>query len=169
MLWECLLNAIKNIMVVITSVWLLQRLTELVLEGASFTESLLPLGIVTAANIVVGLICKFYTNCLKPQSDLKIKTQYEKNILNHAKQLPLHCYENSEFYTTLQQAQDGVSAVFSAYDDFVNIFAQVAAIVSAIRVTISIDPHLLLFVAFTFPMIVISRKISKRSAQKNWI
>lgn len=165
-LWECLLNAIKNIMVVITSVWLLQRLTELVLEGASFTESLLPLGIVTAANIVVGLICKFYTNCLKPQSDLKIKTQYEKIILNHAKQLPIHYYENSEFYTTLQQAQDGVSAVFSAYDDFVNIFAQVAAIVSAIRVTISIDPFLLLFVAFTFPMIMISRKISKRSAQK---
>lgn len=165
-LWECLLNAVKNIMVVITSVWLLQRLAELVLEGASFAEVLLPLGMVTAANIIVGLISKFYSTCLKPQSDLKIKTQYETIILNHAKRLPLYCYENSEFYTTLQQAEDGVSAVFSAYDDFVNIFAQVAAIISAIKVAVNIDPFLLLFVAFTFPMIMISKKIGKNSAKK---
>lgn len=165
-LWECLLNAVKNIMVVITSVWLLQRLAELVLEGASFAEVLLPLGMVTVANIIVGLIFKLYSICLKPQSDLKIKTQYETIILNHAKRLPLDCYENSEFYTTLQQAEDGVSAVFSTYNDFVNIFAQVAAIVSAIRVAVNIDPFFLLFVAFTFPTILISKKIGKISAEK---
>ena len=166
LLWECLLNAAKNIMVVVTSVWLLQYLTELIFNGASFVDALIPLCIVVSANIIIDIMYKFYTNCVKPQSDLKIKTYYEKIILNHAKQLPLHCYENSGFYTNVQQAQDGVSAVFLAYNEFVKIISLTSGIVSAIKVAIDIDPFFLLFVVFTIPMIIINKCIGKISAVK---
>lgn len=166
LLWECVINATKNIMTVLTSVWLLEHLTKMILNDALFLETLLPLGVISALNLLIDLIQKYYTNCLKPQSDLKLKTHFEKILLDHAKSLPIQCYENSEFYTNVQQAQDGVSAVFSVYDDFINVFAHAAAIISAVKVVVDIDPILLFFVVFTIPMIAINQRIGKVSASK---
>ena len=133
LLWECMINVAKNVMTVITSVWLLEHLTKLILNDASFLETLLPLGVISAVNLLVDVIQKYYTNCLKPQSDLRLKTHLEKIILGHAKSLPIRYYENNEFYTTVQQAQDGVTAVFGAYNDFINIFAHIS--ISSITIT----------------------------------
>lgn len=166
LLWECMINVAKNVMTVITSVWLLEHLTKLILNDASFLETLLPLGVISAVNLLVDVIQKYYTNCLKPQSDLRLKTHLEKIILGHAKSLPIRYYENNEFYNTVQRAQDGVSAVFSVYNDFINVFAHVAAIISAVKVAVDIDPILLFFIVFTIPIIAINKKIGKVSASK---
>ena len=87
--WETLLLSIKHVMTVVTSVWLLKHLTEMLICQSGFWEMIIPLGIVTALNVVIDLIEKYYSNCLKPLQDLKLSKRFDDIILNHAKELPL--------------------------------------------------------------------------------
>lgn len=166
MIWEFLLDAAGKIMTVVTSVWLLERLTGLILAEAAFREMLIPLAVVTAINILLCVISKFYFNLVKPQGDIRLEKKFNEILLDHAKKLPLCCYENSEFYTTVDRAQSSYSAVSSAYADLIQIGGNLSALIAAIGVVARISPFLLLFLGFTLPMIAVSKKIGTLAAEK---
>ncbi len=166
LLWELLLNAAKQIIIVVTSVWLLKYLSGLILTGIKIYETIVPMLVVTLINISINITEKVYSNCFKPQSDLKLKTRFERIISDKAEHLPIKYYENSDFYKVVKQARDAVSVVFGAYNDIVIVVSQIASIISAVQIAVSIDPFLLVFVLLSIPMIMINKKIGKNIASK---
>ena len=166
LLLEIIINVSKQVMVVITSVWLLKLLSEMIVNGMLFGDLIIPLVAVSAINIVINLGDSFYSNYVRPQNDLKIKVRFERQLTDHSNKLPLTVFENSDFYTVVEQAKEGVSVVFSAYNDFILIISQIAAVVSAVGVVISIDPLLLIFASFSVPMIILNKKTGVKIASK---
>ena len=166
LIFELSINAAKKIMEVVTSVWLLDFLTELILAGVSYPDALFPLAVVTILNILICLLDSYYTNCIKPAGDLRVQTAFEKLLLQHAETLPLRCFENSDFYTNVHRAKDAAAAVFSTYTVTVQAFGNVAAFLSAAFVAVKISPLLLLFLLFTVPMISVSKRFGSLSAEK---
>ncbi len=164
---EGLLSALKNIMIVINSVWLLDCLTKMIFEDSTYFRAFNVLAAVVGINITVSLLINWYDDCINPRSNLKVKGCLEKHIMERAKTLSLLHYENRDFYTTVQQVQNTVSGtMFSAYADFIQMFGNIAAFVSAVVVVISIDQGLLCFIVFTVPMIMISRKYGQLLSEK---
>lgn len=163
---ELLLNAAKKVMEVLTAVWLLNRLTKLILHGAAYPTVLVPLAAVTGADLLFCLLDRYYVNCIKPAGDLRVQTALEDRLMRHAETLPLCRFERSEFYTQVRQAQDAAAAVFSVSTVTVQAFGNLAAFLSAAAAAVKISPLLLLFLLFTVPMISLSRKFGSLSAEK---
>jgi len=165
---ECILSALKSILVVINSVWLLEALIEIVVDEQVYSRGIKLLILVTGINIFVSVIQNMYNYCIKYKSDLKIRQYLEKLIMTHAEKLPLKYYENSEFYTIVKQAEKAATVtIFSAYNDLIQLLGNVAALISAVIVAVNIAPGLLLFVVFTLPMILVSKKYGKLFSEKN--
>jgi len=164
---ECLLSTIKNVLVVINAVWLLECLTDMILAGKPFSETIKVLVFVVVLNILVSIVQNFYDYYLKPQNDLKIKQYLDKHLMEHAEKLSLNNYENSEFYTIVKQAQSATSVtVYSAYSDLVQVIGNVAALISAVVVAVTISPGLLVFIGFTIPMVSVSQKYGQLLSEK---
>ena len=164
---ECMLSVVKGMLTVINAVWLLEYLTNLILNEMGFAEALKVLCIVAGINIVTGAAQNFYNYCVKPQSDLNIKQSLEKRLMLQADGFPSSYYENSKFYATISQAEKAVSSTaFSAYSDFIRIIGDCAQLLSAIVAVIAINPILTVFIVFTFPMVVISKKYGQLFSQK---
>ena len=162
---ESFLSAIKNILIVVNSVLILDYLTNMILENCSFSDTLNVLVLMATINALANLFINWYEYCVKPRSNLKLKQLLDKRIMKHAETLSLCHYENSEFYTTVQQTQEAISnTMFSAYSEFL----------SAVITAISIDWRLLFFVAFSVPMIIVSKKygrifFAQKKSLSSWI
>lgn len=164
---ECALSALGSILTVVNSVWLLETLTAMILEERPLSDGIRVLGIVVAADILASVLQNFYDCRVKPASDLRIKRYLERIVMAHAKKLPLCHYENSEFYTTVRQVQGAVpDTVFAAYSDFVQTLGNAAALFGAAAAAAAISPGLLAYIAFTVPMIVVSRKYGGLLSEK---
>lgn len=167
LLSESLLAALKNILVVLNAVWLLEYLTDLIYQGRSFERTFDILILVCTINAAASIVQNWYTYCVKPKSDLKIKRNLETSLMTHAEKLPLYYYENSDFYTTVQQAKDCITGtIFTVYNEFIQIFANIAAAISAVIVVVKINPLLLIFIIFTVPMIMISLHYGQMFSEK---
>lgn len=165
---ECLFSAVQNVLVVINAVWLLECLTDMIIEEKVFSDMIKVLVFITVINSLASIILKFYDYCIKPQNNLKVKQYLEEHLMERAEKLSLVYYENSEFYTTVKQAQNVVSnTVPSAYCDVIQTIGNVAALISAVAMAVAIDPGLLLFLAFTIPMILLSKKYGRLLSEKN--
>lgn len=164
---ECTLSAMSQILVVVNSVWLLECLTDMVIAGKAFTDALKVLVPVVGINILASVLQNFYDACIRPGNDLKMKRYLEERLMEHAENLALCHYENSTFYTTVRQAQNVVSdTVFAAYSDLIQISGNAAALISAAAVAAAIHAGLLLFIVFTIPMILVSRKYGRLLSEK---
>lgn len=165
---ECSLSAVQYVLVVINAVWLLECLTDMIIEEKAFSDMMKVLVFVAVINILASIVLNFYDHCIKPKSDLKVKQYLEEHLMEHTEKLSLVHYENSEFYTTVKQAQNAVlDTIPSAYFDVIQTIGNVAALVSAVAAAVVIDPGLLFFVAFTIPMILLSRKYGRLLSEKN--
>ena len=164
---ECILSAMKQILVVINSVWLLECLTDMVFVHKAFSDTLEVLALVVGINVLASVVQNYYRYCIKPESDLKIKRYLEKKLMDHAADLSLFHYEDSSFYTTVKQSQNVVSeTVFAAYSDLIQISGHAAALISAVVAAVSIHAGLLLFIAFTVPMVLVSRQYGRKLSEK---
>lgn len=164
---ECLFSSVQNVLVVINSVWLLECLTDMIMEEETFPDTLNVLVFVVVINILASIVLNFYDYCIKPKNDLRVKQYLEELLMEHAEKLSLDHYENSEFYTTVKQAQNAVlETVPSAYAGVVQTIGNVAALISAVAVAVAIDPGLLFFVGFTVPMIMVSKKYGRLFSEK---
>lgn len=169
-LMECLLSTIKNMLIVVNSVWLLNRLAGMIFEAASFSNTLNMLVIVVGINISASFVQYFYDYYLKPQSDLKMRKYLDTSLMEHAEKLPLCYYENSDFYTVIKQAQKAVSeTIFSAYSDIIQMIGNITALISAVVVVITINPGLLVFVMLTVPMIIVGKKNGRILSEKKMV
>lgn len=164
---ECVLSAINQTLVVVNSVWLLECLTGMVLAHKGISDTLKVLVLIVGIDILAGIAQSFYDNCVRPQSDIMMRRYLETRLMEHAEALSLCHYEDSGFYTTIRQAQNAVSdTVFAAYADSVQICGNVAALIGAAAMAASIHAGLLSFLAFTVPMILVSRKYGRLLSEK---
>lgn len=167
---ECLLASLKNILILVNAVWLLNRLADMIFQQAGFANMIRVVVSLMIVNSLSAFAQYYYQYHIKPQSDLRVKSQLELLLMQHGEELPLNCYDNSNFYTAVKHAQNAISEImFSAYNDFVQMVGNIAALISAIVTVILMNPMLLFFVAFTIPMIFINQKygllLSKRNLQ----
>lgn len=164
---ESVLSILNQIIVVINSVWLLECLTDMVFAQRAFSETIRVLVVAVGLQIIVSVAQKLYDHCIKPRKDLMINEHLERYLMEHAQRLCLCHYENSTFYTTVRQALNAVSdTVFLAYADLIQISGNGAALISAIVIVASIHRGLLLFIVFTIPMVLISRKYGRLLSDK---
>ena len=167
LLVECFLDAAKKVLVVLLSVWLLEELTALIMLNASFLEAIRPVLIVTTITIVIDVLSHFYSNCIKPNNDLSVRTVLEKQLSSHAGELPLSDFDDSELYTTLEKARDSIDAVELVYNEIVQSVGNAIALFCAIKVAVDISPLLLSFLVFSVPMIIIGKKHGTFRAERD--
>ncbi len=165
---ECLLASLKNILILVNAVWLLNRLADMIFQQVAFVDMIKLIILMMIVNSLSAFVQYYYQHHIKPQSDLRVKSQLELLLMQHSETLPLNCYDNSNFYTSVKQAQNAISEVmFSAYNDFVQMVGNLAALISAGITVILMNPLLLFFVIFTVPMIFINQKYGSLLSQRN--
>ena len=155
-----LLSALNQIAIVLNSVWLLHFISEEIIKGSTFSYIFPFLIFFLVLNLLINCFQNAYSYWIQPRIDNSIEACLSKSLMERADKLPLRYFENSDFYTTVEQSKSAISnTIFSAYANIMTIWGNVAALVSVIVVLINIDPFLIVFVLFTFPMIVVSKKL----------
>ena len=164
---EVVLSALKQIAIVLNSIWLLHFISEKITNGSTFFSIYPVLVLFFVLNMVLACFQNAYSQWIQPKLDNSILVSLNKFLIEKVDKLPLLHFENSNTYNIMDQSKNAISnTIFSAYTNIMTICGNVAALVSVAMVLINIDPFLLLFAFFTFPMIVISKKLGNIISEK---
>lgn len=157
----------QSVVSVFSFVWLLNRLLIMIQSGKSLKEMLVIIGIFFVLYLLGAIILSWYNCRFAPVENVKIRSKLDKLLIDEAKQLQIKYYENQNFFDTLQQAKDCVrTTAFEAFSNLTQGISSLLAFFSAILIIISIDPWLIVFCVFIFPMIFFSKYYGKIVAEK---
>lgn len=164
---EAGIKAYQAVIDVFSSVWLLYYLLTKVEDGATYGEVLAVLGVFLLLHAAGSILKEWYDNSYAPGENARIRMELDEMLTEKAGRLPVRYYEDPAFYDTIRQAQEcGRSVVFSAFSNLTETLRFLTAIASTILVAAKINPWLMLYNLFVFPMIYFSKRFGKAAAEK---
>jgi len=164
---EACVKAYQAVIDVFSSVWLLYYLLTRVEDGATYGEVLAVLGVFLFLHASGSILKEWYDNSYSPGENARIRMELDEMLMEKAGKLPVRYYEDPAFYDTIRQAEEcGRSVVFSAFSNLTEALRFLTAIASTMLVAAKINPWLMLYNLFVFPMIYFSRKFGKAAAEK---